>query len=59
MEDKGHCLRVKMIDRRTFPTTEIIILGMTGIEVDLPADDKKSNTKIEQEHPQEEDPILL
>ena len=48
-----------MIGRETFPSLDTIILGTTGIEEDLPEEDKNSSTKIEQELPQEEDPILL
>ncbi len=59
MEDKGYCLGIEMIGRRTFPSLGIIILGIIQIGEDLQEEDKNSNTKIEQEHPQEGDPILL
>ena len=59
MADRDLCLKLEMIGRKTFPSPDIIILGTTGIEEDLPEEDKNISTKIEQELPQEEDPILL
>ena len=58
MADKDHCLRLEMIGREAFPRTGIIILGPTGIEEDLPEEDKNSSIKIELEPCQEVDPFL-
>ena len=59
MADRDHYLKLEMIGRETFPSLDTTILGLIGIEEDLPEEDKNSSTKIEQELPQEEDPILL
>ena len=58
MADKDHCLKLEMRGRKTFPSPDIIILGLTGIEEDLPEGDKNSSIKIELEPRQEVDPFL-
>ena len=58
MADKGHYLKVEMVDREPFPSLVIIILELTGIGQNLQQEDKISSIKIGQGHHQEVDLFL-
>ena len=58
MADRDLCLKLEMIDRETFPSLVIIILEPTGIEEDLPEEDRNNSIKIDQELRQEVGLIL-
>ena len=53
MADKGHCLKLRMVDQEPFPSLVMIILAPTGKEEDLQEEDRNSSIKIDQEHQQE------